>query len=149
MAGADSLMRGDEPDLGTPQEDIASIAAVDMLEVERRFLVCLGFGVDTFHGVSHGCVLENVAALAKKGAFLGAFSLLAGAEEVGLCRQAAEFTFSRMPDHVSIVSSSILSAIAGEFGDYHATQRTEGSELWINPLMGMYWAFSAESRVCH
>lgn len=74
---------------------------------------------------------------------------MAGTEEVELYRQAAEFTFSRMPDHVSIVSSSILSAIAGEFGDCHATVRTDGSELWINPLMGMYWAFSAESRVCH
>jgi hypothetical protein len=142
--GTDSLMRGDEPDLGTPQEDIASIAAADSLELERRFLVCLGFGVDTYHGVSHGCVLENVAALAREGAFLGAFSLLAETEEAELYRQAAEFTFSRMPGHVSIVSSSILSAIAGEFGDHHATERTRGSKLWINPLMSLYWAFSVE-----
>lgn len=143
--GTDSLMRGDEPDLGTPQEDIASIAAVDSLDLERRFLLSIGFGVDTYHGVSHGRVLENVAALAKDGAFLGVFSLLADMEEATLYRDAAEFAFSRMPRHPSIVSSSILSAIAGEFGDYHATPRTAGSELWINPLMGIYWAFTLEA----
>jgi hypothetical protein len=142
--GTDSLMRGDEPDLGTPEEDIASIAAVDSLDVERRSLVCIGFGVDTFHGVSHGCVLENVAALAKAGAFLGAFSLLACMEEARLYREAAAFAFSKMPEHPSIVSSSILSAIAGEFGDHHTTERTKGSKLWINPLMSMYWAFTVE-----
>jgi len=142
--GTDSLMRGDEPDLGTPQEDIASIAAVDSLNVERRFLVCIGFGVDTYHGVSHGCVLENVAALAKGGAFLGAFSLLAGMEEAVLYRDASAYVFSKMPNYPSIVSSSILSAIAGEFGDYHATERTKGSKLWINPLMSVYWAFTLE-----
>jgi hypothetical protein len=51
--GTDSLMRGDEVGLGTPQEDIASIAAVDQLDVATKLLVCLGFGVDTFHGVCH------------------------------------------------------------------------------------------------
>lgn len=148
--GMDSLMRGDEPDLGTPEEDIASIAAVDSLDVERRFLMCIGFGVDTYHRVSHGCVLENVAALAKEGAFLGAFSLLACTQEAHLYCEAAEFAFSRMPECPSIVSSSILSAIAGEFGDYHATERTKGSTLWINPLMSMYWAFALEgvARQC-
>ncbi len=58
--GTDSLMRGDEAGLGTPEEDIASIAAVDELGVEK-YLVCLGFGVDAFHGVCHGHALEAVA----------------------------------------------------------------------------------------
>jgi hypothetical protein len=39
------------------------------------------------------------------------------------------------------VTESILSAVEGQFGDYHATYRTQGSELFINPLMSMYWAF--------
>jgi len=37
--------------LGTPEEDIASIAAVHQLQLDTKLLVCLGFGVDTFHGV--------------------------------------------------------------------------------------------------
>ena len=139
--GTDSLMRGDEPDLGTPQEDLCSIAAVDSIDVEQALLVCIGFGVDRYHGVCHGCFLENVAALVKRDAFLGVFSLLARSDEAKHYREAAEFVFDKMPQHPSIVSSSILAAVAGEFGDHHSTYRTEGSELWINPLMAMYWAF--------
>jgi len=74
--GTDSLMRGDEAGLGTPEEDMSSIAAVDDLEVERKYLVCLGFGVDSFHGVCHSHALEAVAELTQQGGFLGAFSLL-------------------------------------------------------------------------
>src|SRR5262245_5115395 len=36
--GTDSLMRGDEAGLGTPEEDVASIAAVDELGVARKYL---------------------------------------------------------------------------------------------------------------
>jgi len=57
--GTDSLMRGDEAGLGTPEEDIASIAAADDLDVEKKFLVCLGFGVDSFHGVCHSHALKR------------------------------------------------------------------------------------------
>src|SRR5262245_52941185 len=42
--GTDSLMCGDEAGLGTPEEDIASIAAVDELHGLERYLVCVGFG---------------------------------------------------------------------------------------------------------
>ena len=70
--GTDSLMRGDEAGLGTPEEDIASIAALDELEVANKFLVCLGFGVDSFHGVCHAHALEAVADLTSQGGFLGA-----------------------------------------------------------------------------
>src|SRR6185295_13843138 len=73
--GTDSLMRGDEEGLGTPQEDMASIAAVDELDIPRKFLVCLGFGVDSYHGVCHSHVLESIADLIRAGGYLGAFSL--------------------------------------------------------------------------
>jgi len=33
----------------------------------------------------------------------------------------------------------------GWFGNHHGTKRTEGSELFINPLMSLYWAFTVES----
>jgi hypothetical protein len=139
--GTDSLMRGDEYGLGTPCEDIISLAAAAELGVERKYLVCLGFGVDDFHGVCHAHVLEAVADLAQRGAYLGAFSLLREMPEVRQFRAASMYVFERMPDHVSIVTSSILSAIEGHFGNCHSTQRTAGSELFINPLMGLYWCF--------
>lgn len=139
--GTDSLMRGDEVGLGTPQEDMASIAAVDELQVVRKMLVCLGFGVDTYHGVCHSYFLEAVAELTRSGGFLGAFSLLADMPEVERYRQTAAAVFAAMPNHPSIVTSSIVSALEGQYGDYHATPRTAGSKLWINPLMTLYWCF--------
>ncbi|MBN9693352.1 MAG: DUF1152 domain-containing protein [Verrucomicrobia bacterium] len=144
--GTDSLMRGDESGLGTPQEDMASLAAVNQLSgVERRFLVCLGFGIDAFHGVSHGLVLENMAQLIADNGFLGAWSLLHSSPEFAFYRAACDYVHARMPHHPSIVNSSIIDATTGWFGDHHATQRTEGSSLFINPLMSLYWAFHVEA----
>jgi hypothetical protein len=138
--GTDSLMRGDEADLGTPQEDMISIAAVNALPVSKSFLVCTAFGVDAHHGVCHAQYLENVAALAKTGNFLGAFSFLKEMKEVELYQQAYQHVEARM-SYPSIVCTSVISAVNGEYGDYHATSRTRASTLWINPLMSICWVF--------
>ena len=143
--GTDSLMCGDEAGLGTPVEDIASVAAVYGLEVPRKVLACIGFGVDHFHGVCHTDFLEAVAMLTRSGDFLGAWSLTAEMPEVQLYSEATVAVIQRMPEWPSIVSTSILSAVAGQFGDYHATQRTQGSTLFINPLMTLYWCFRLDA----
>jgi hypothetical protein len=143
--GTDSLMCGDEVGLGTPHEDIASIAAADDLALERKLLACIGFGVDYYHGVCHAHFLEAVAELTKAGAYLGAFSLTEDMPEARQFRWAAEYVFAAMPHHPSIVSTSILSALAGEYGNVHATSRTAGSTLWINPLMPVYWTFRLDA----
>ena len=148
--GTDSLMRGDEAGLGTPEEDVVSIAAVDELDVPAKYLVCLGFGVDAFHGVCHAHALEAVAELTRGGGFLGVLSLLQGMPEVQRYVEATEAVLENMPDHPSIVSCSILSALEGKYGDHHRTARTGGSKLWINPLMTLYWCFrlgSVASRI--
>jgi hypothetical protein len=31
--------------------------------------------------------------------------------------------------------------VQGQYGDYHLTDKTRGSRLWISPLMGLYWFF--------
>jgi hypothetical protein len=139
--GTDSLMRGDEIGLGTPQEDISSIVAVNELAVERKMLACLGFGVDHFHGVCHAHFLEAVAELTRNQGYLGMFSLVEQMQEVQMYRMATESVFKSMPQQISIVSSSIISAIEGNYGDHHATPRTKNSKLWINPLMPVYWCF--------
>lgn len=143
--GTDSLMRGDEAGLGTPQEDIASIAAVHALDVPVKLLVCLGFGVDTFHGVCHAQFLEAVADLSRQGAFLGAWSLTRDMPEVQRYVDAVDHVNGIMSDRPSIVSSSIVSAIEGEFGDHHRNHRTEGSRLFINALMTLYWCFRLDA----
>ena len=138
--GSDSLLRGDEANLGTPAEDMASIAAADDLALRDKLLVSIGFGVDAFHGVCHAHVLENVAALIRDGGFLGAFSVLPAMPEFALYRAAVEHVHAAMPAQASIVNASILSAVEGDFGDVHRTDRTRGSKLWINPIMAMYFA---------
>lgn len=146
--GTDSLMRGDEPGLGSPAEDMASIAAVHLLEgVKTKLLINLGFGVDTYHGVCHAHVLEAAADLTKTGDFLGAFSLLPGMPEFDLFCDALEYVHDKMPGKESIVASSIVAAGKGEFGDFHPTARTEGHQLFINPLMSMYWCFQLKGVV--
>jgi hypothetical protein len=148
--GTDILMRGDEAGLGTPEEDISSLAAVDALPLRDKLLVCLGFGVDAFHGICHAHFLEAVAALSKQGAYLGVTALLPGMREVDLYREAVDSSAKGMPVRPSIVSLSVASAIEGEYGNVHRTSRTEGSTLWINPLMSLYWAFdlTAVARRC-
>lgn len=144
--GTDILMRGDECGLGTPQEDIASLAAAHALPQEiRKFVVCLGLGVDTYHGVCHAHFLENAAALSTQGAHLGTWSLLGSMPEAQKYVQAVEHVNDRMPRRSSIVNSSIVNAVKGQFGDIHATERTRGSRLFINPLMSQYWAFDLDA----
>ncbi|MBY0549543.1 MAG: DUF1152 domain-containing protein [Candidatus Obscuribacterales bacterium] len=139
--GTDSLLRGDEEDLGTPEEDMTTIAAVEQVSVETKVLACLGFGIDAHHGVCHAHVLATVAEQTRNGGYLGAISLLKSMEEVSLFMKASSAVARSMPEVSSIVVSSILSALDGEFGNFHATERTSGSELFINPLMCFYWFF--------
>ncbi len=75
--GTDILLRGDEANLGTPAEDMVSLAAVNCLDLKTSLVMCVGFGVDSYHGVCHANWLENVAHLTSEGAFLGAIALTA------------------------------------------------------------------------
>jgi hypothetical protein len=76
---------------------------------------------------------------------LGAWSLGHDSDEFRFYRDACEFAFARLPQQPSIVNTSIIAAVAGRFGDVHPTKRTEGSKLFINPLMGLYWGFRLEN----
>ncbi|MFE9605113.1 DUF1152 domain-containing protein [Streptomyces hokutonensis] len=142
--GTDILMRGDEHGLGTPEEDMVSLAAVDGLDdVPVRLVACLGFGIDAFHGVNHALVLENLAALEREGAYLGAFSLPRASREGQLYLDAVAHAQECTPDHPSIVNGSVAAAVRGDFGDVRFTERTRGSELFINPLMSLYFCVDA------
>ncbi|MFJ8041105.1 DUF1152 domain-containing protein [Kitasatospora sp. NPDC096147] len=144
--GTDILMCGDEAGLGTPEEDMASLAAVAGLrEVETRLVACLGFGVDAYHGVNHSLVLENLAALERDGGYLGAFSLSRDSRAVQLYLDAVEHARAACPEHPSIVQGSVAAAVRGEFGDVRFTERTSGGRLFVNPLMTMYFSVTVEA----
>ncbi|MFC4034474.1 DUF1152 domain-containing protein [Streptomyces polygonati] len=138
--GTDILMRGDENGLGTPEEDMASLAAVDGLpEIPHRLVACLGFGVDAYHGVNHALVLENLATLERDGAYLGVFSLSRTSREGALYLEAVAHAHASTPEHPSIVNGSIAAATRGDFENVQFTERTQRSELFINPLMSVYF----------
>jgi hypothetical protein len=143
--GTDILMRGDEAGLGTPAEDMTSLAAAYQVDVPTKIVSCLGFGIDAFHGVCHAHFLENVAGLEQAGGYLGTHSLHLSMPEVAMFRDAVEYTHQRMPRWQSIVNGSIVSALEGRFGNFHRSTRTGGNELFINPLMAMYWHFDLRS----
>jgi hypothetical protein len=138
--GTDILMRGDESGLGTPEEDMSSLSAVASLDGLERVVVCLGFGIDSYHGVSHGLVLENLAALDRAGFYLGGLSIPAASAEAKMYLEAVADAQASTPMRPSIVNGQIAAALRGEFGNAAFTSRTAGSELFVNPLMAMYFA---------
>lgn len=142
--GTDILMRGDEAGLGTPQEDMVSLAAARSLDMPTKLVACIGFGIDAHHGVCHAHFLENVAALDREGAYLGVFDVGRRSEEGRAFLDAVAFAHALMPSRTSIVNGSIASAIRGDFGDVHSSERTKSGELFINPLMSMYFGFELE-----
>ncbi|WP_372662794.1 DUF1152 domain-containing protein [Amycolatopsis kentuckyensis] len=137
--GTDILLRGDEAGLGTPEEDMTSLAAVAALEGVDRLVVSLGFGIDAFHGVCHAHVLENLAALDRAGGYLGALSIPSRSPEAEAYLDAVGHAQRTTPERPSIVHGQIAAALRGQFGDAQFTARTAGSELFVNPLMGVYF----------
>lgn len=138
--GVDSLMRGDEEQVGTVLEDSLSLAAVHALdEVPSRQVVCLGFGAE--REVSHAPVLENIAGLAAEGGFLGNCTLVREMPVYQEYERALEYVHAKPQQEPGIINASVVSAVRGHYGNYHHTERTRGSRLWISPLMPLYWFF--------
>jgi hypothetical protein len=142
--GTDILMRGDEAGLGTPEEDLTSLAAVAGLDLPVKLVTCLGFGIDSYHGVRHTQVLENIAALDRTGDYLGALSIPSASREAVLYRDAVGYASAATPLRPSIVHGQIAAASRGDFGDVHLTRRTLGSTLFVNPLMTIYFTFTVD-----
>lgn len=138
--GVDSLMRGDEAEKGSLIEDATSLFAVNELsKVKNRFLVCTGFGAE--QGVTHAHVFENIAAITKEGGFLGVCSLTPSMPTYQDFENAVLHVQGKPFHDPSVINSSIISAVRGNYGDYHLTEKTKGSNLWISPLMPLYWFF--------
>ncbi|KAH3743884.1 cell surface glycoprotein [Pelomyxa schiedti] len=144
--GTDSMMLGDEETTGTLIEDHMNMAAVDLVTgLRAKLLVCLGFGVDKYHGVNHALFLENVAEAQRCGGFFGLWSMLPTMDEARMYEEIHQYIGEHM-DFPSIVCNSILTSMCGGFGDYHPktiARRTQSSNLFLNPLMSTYWAFDS------
>jgi hypothetical protein len=135
--GIDALLRGDERSLGTPSEDLASLAAVACVAVPTKILACVGLGAELRDGISHADVFERIAALTTRGAFLGAAALLPDTDAGRLYLDAVEHVFSHQADlKRSHVHTVIRAACQGEFGH-------RGPHVWLSPLLNMFWFFDA------
>ncbi len=142
--GVDSLIQGDESDLGTPLEDFASLYAVSQLDsIPLRMIACVGFGAE--REVHHTHILENIATLTKYGGFLGSCSAL----KLQRYLEAVEYVHGQANQQPSVINTSLVSSIRGEYGDFHLTERTRNSQLWINPLMAIYWFFDLATVAEH
>jgi hypothetical protein len=144
--GTDSLMRGDEADIGDPVEDITSIGAVAALEtVPRRRLISVGFGVDRFNGVADASSMRAVAELTRAGGFLGSLAVEPGNPAAEFYRAAVEHIYANQRFQ-SAVTGFVLSAMDGHYGSnevppplrrkFHTPEK-----LYIWPLMATLFAF--------
>jgi len=140
--GIDSLLHGDEPEIGTMFEDTVSLLAVrEMRNVPVRILACVGLGIETEIGYAH--LFENISTLIRCGAFLGSCSLTRQMESYRRYEEAVLAVFDAQPGYPSVINSSLISAVQGHYGNHHLTKKTEGSSLHISALMGIYWFFDA------
>jgi hypothetical protein len=138
--GVDGILRGDEQGLGTILEDAYSLAAVAALtNLPHRWLMCVGFGSET--EVNHQEIFANIADLTKRGGFRGVCAFANGIPECDAYEKAVTYAHAYPRQDPSVVNASILSAMHGEFGDFHLTEKTKGSKLAISPLMTLCWFF--------
>lgn len=144
--GVDSLMRGDEAGKGTLLEDAISMSAISQLNnITCKILACIGLGAE--QDVTHFHVFENIARLTKAGGFHGICTLTPQMNVYQEYEKAVLYVQAQPAQDPSVINSSIVSAVRGEYDNYHLTNKTFGSKLWISPLMPIYWFFDFEKVV--
>ena len=132
--GIDAILRGDETSLGTPAEDLVSLAAVSGLGIPA-YVACLGLGAEIRDGIPHEQVFARIAELTRAGGYLGAQALVAGTPRGERYRDAMAFVVAhqqtRKQSHVHKV---VLAAMAGEYGEV-------APHVWLSALLPVHWWF--------
>jgi hypothetical protein len=143
--GVDSIMRGNEVGAGTLLEDTLTLIAVDRLPVPVKIIACIGFGTEVEEQVCHYNALENMAALVKAGGFYGSCALTPQMEVFKLYEEACRYVWDKPEHHRSHISTRIIPAVYGEFGNYHEFQPKKEVDVLLSPLMSLYWFFNAST----
>jgi len=137
--GIDAALRGDETSLGTPAEDLTSLAAVTALADIPIALACVGLSSELRDGIAHAQFFERIAELARESAYLGAGALVPGTPACDAYVRAVEYVFAgQMHQKRSHVHSVITRSLAGEFG-------AKAPHVWLSPLASMFWYFDARA----
>ena len=137
--GIDAALRGDETSLGTPAEDLTSLAAVTAVPDVPIVLACVGLSSELRDGIAHAQFFERISELSRESAYLGASALVAGTAACDAYVRAVEYVFAgQMHQKRSHVHSVITRALAGEFG-------AKAPHVWLSPLASMFWYFDARA----
>lgn len=147
--GVDSLMRGDEIGPGTLVEDSITLAAVANLDLPVKIMTCLGFGTEVEEAVCHYNALENMASLAKAGAFFGSCALTPQMKAFQLYEAACRFVWEQPTHSKSHISTRIIPAVRGEFDNFQMYDEHQGATVFISLLMSLYWFFDASAVIAH
>jgi hypothetical protein len=135
--GIDAVLRGDETSLGTPSEDLATLAAATMDPKVPILMACVGMSAELRDGIQHAQVFERFAELSRANAYLGAEALIPRTPACDAYVRAVEYVFAgQMHQKRSHVHSVITRSVAGEFGGV-------APHVWLSPLSSMYWYFDA------
>jgi len=145
--GVDSLMRGDEEEPGTLLEDSLSLVGVRTLPVPVKILACLGMGTEIEEGLAVNLALENIAALTRAGGFWGSCALTADMEAFQFYEAACRSVWEQPKGPKSHISTRVIPAVHGEFGNYHMYPYDQDITVSISPFMGFYWFFNAEAVI--
>ncbi len=137
--GIDAVLRGDETSLGTPAEDLTSLAAATGVPDIPIALACVGMSAELRDGIAHAQVFERMSELARAGAYLGASALIPGTAACDAYVRAVEYVFAgQMHQKRSHVHSVVTRSLGGEFG-------AKAPHVWLSPLASMYWYFDARA----
>lgn len=121
--GIDSVMFGFEPHLGTPLQDMMSLAAIEKLRVPHKVLICFGLGLEPIGEVNF---FHNLSVLQADKAFLGSSCLVAHTPLADHYSGAVEFCGN------SSLNGAILESLKGNF--------LRGMQQ-VQPLSQLMWFF--------
>lgn len=146
--GVDSIMQGDEDGSGTMFEDTLTLAAVKDIQLPK-ILACIGFGTEIEEKLSHYRALENMSNIMKQGGFYGSCSLVSYMKAFQFYKSICEYIWMQPGHKKSHISTRIIPAAEGEFGNVHpyATEEDPLIEICVSPLMNIYWFFEADAAV--
>jgi len=136
--GIDAILRGDETSIGTPSEDLASLAAATSLDGPRIMLACVGLGSELRDGIAHAQVFERIAELHALGGYLGTAALAPGSPATLRYLDAVDYVLEHQAtQRGSHVQRVVSAACRGGFG-------ATAPQVWLSPLASMFWFFDAQ-----
>jgi Protein of unknown function (DUF1152) len=141
--GSDSLMAGDEYEIGAYLEDMLTMFSVHRTGV-RGILCNIGIGYDRRIGVSDCSSLRAIAEITQTQGYLGSFSLTKSMKEVNQYINASEYVESKMAVR-NISGHYIINSILGKFGNISISENQ--GRIFINPIMSQYYFFKLENVI--